>query len=245
MFRLHTINLVKKKCRQLSIEAVQNKGKIKVNDQVESPLTDLFGRNHTYLRISLSERCNLRSPIFARNYSTKLSHVTSEGKATMVDITPKPDSVRTAKARGTVRINYQTSDLIRDVTAKKGDVLTVAQLAGIMGAKKTSQLIPLCHNIAISKVEVNVKLNYERKHIEIEASVRSVGKTGVEMEALTAVSVAALTVYDMCKSVSHDIVIGDISLVSKSGGKSDFGEPIVLKTLEESVKDTEIRVGAI
>ncbi|EEZ98181.1 Molybdenum cofactor biosynthesis protein 1-like Protein [Tribolium castaneum] len=187
----------------------------------------------------------LIAPILARAYSTKLSHVTSEGKATMVDVTPKPDTVRTAKARGIVRVNYKTCDLIRDVTAKKGDVLTVAQLAGIMGAKKTSQLIPLCHNIAISNVQVNVKLNYEQKHIDIEASVRSVGKTGVEMEALTAVSVAALTVYDMCKSVSHDIVIGEISLVSKSGGKSDFGEPIVLKTLEESVKDTEIRVGAI
>lgn len=182
-----------------------------------------------------------------RAYSTNpnLSHVTADGQATMVDVTNKPDTVRTATARGIVRINYQTSSLIKDVAEKKGDLLNVAQVAGIMGAKQTSQLIPLCHNIQITTADVDVKLNYEKKHVEIEATVRSIGKTGVEMEALTAVSVAALTVYDMCKSVSHDIVIGDISLVSKSGGKSEVDTQFVLSLADRHIDETEIRVGTI
>lgn len=165
----------------------------------------------------------------------------------MVDVTSKPDTIRTASARGIVRINYTTAELIKQATVKKGDVLSVAQLAGIMGAKKTSELIPLCHNIPLTKVDVDVKLDYEKKQIEIKATARSTGKTGVEMEALTAVSVAALTVYDMCKAVTHDIVISEISLMSKSGGKSDNFQkrPIVLRETGEPLDDTEIRVGLI
>jgi molybdenum cofactor biosynthesis protein A/molybdenum cofactor biosynthesis protein MoaC len=187
-----------------------------------------------------------------RTYSTnqppeKLSHINREGKATMVDVTSKPDTIRTASARGIVRINYTTAELIKQATVKKGDVLSVAQLAGIMGAKKTSELIPLCHNIPLTKVDVDVKLDYEKKQIEIKATARSTGKTGVEMEALTAVSVAALTVYDMCKAVTRDIVISEISLMSKSGGKSDNFQkrPIVLRETGEPLDDTEIRVGLI
>lgn len=166
----------------------------------------------------------------------------------MVDVTEKNVTVRTATARGIVRVTYTISNLLKDVLAKKGDVLTVAQLAGIMGAKKTSELIPLCHNINLTNVNVEVKLNYERKQIEITAEARAASQTGVEMEALTAVSIAALTVYDMCKSVSYDITIGDIALVKKTGGKSDFQRQTVItvKQLEtQSDESEEIRIGPI
>lgn len=138
----------------------------------------------------------------------------------MVDVTQKSTTIRTATASAVVRVNYEIADLIKKNDAKKGDVLSVAQLAGIMGAKKTPDLIPLCHNIALTKIDVHVKLEYEKKHVAIEATVTSEGKTGVEMEALTAASLAALTVYDMCKAVSHDIVISNIQLISKMGGRS-------------------------
>ena len=193
----------------------------------------------------------ISSPVALRAYSTvtsseKLSHLNEEGRAIMVDVTDKHITIRTAVARGVVRINYQTSELIKQVLAKKGDVLSVAQLAGIMGAKKTSELIPLCHNLPLTKVGVDLALNYEQKQIELQATVRCEGRTGVEMEALTAVSVAALTVYDMCKAVSSDIVISDISLVSQTGGKTDPKRTIVLREMDKDPLDsTEIRVGII
>ncbi|RZB41005.1 MoaC and/or Radical SAM domain containing protein [Asbolus verrucosus] len=213
-----------------------------------SPVANLYP--HLFNTNMNSILARLYSTDQRRDYSKTLSHVNDEGKAKMVDVTEKDITVRTAKARATVRINYETSDLIKDVTTKKGDVLSVAQLAGIVGAKKTSELIPLCHNIPLTSVAVGVKLNYEEKQIEIEATVRSEGKTGVEMEALTAVSIAALTVFDMCKSVSNDIVISGISLVSKSGGKSgNFpNQPATVREpsgKSEPSNPTEIRVGII
>jgi len=136
----------------------------------------------------------------------------------MVDVSAKDETQRTATAFGRVRVNKDTFELIRSGGLKKGDVLSVARLAGIMGAKRTADLIPLCHNITLSGVEVELELG--DLCIAITSTTRCTGATGVEMEALTAVSVAALTIYDMCKSVQRDIEITDIHLLMKSGGKS-------------------------
>lgn len=138
----------------------------------------------------------------------------------MVDVGAKPDTERTAVARGEVCLKPETVRLIQEGLMKKGDVLSVAQLAGVMAAKKTSELIPLCHPISINQVDVNLMINNELPGIEITARVRTHGKTGVEMEALTAVSVAALTVYDMVKAVEKTGRIQNIRLIEKHGGMS-------------------------
>lgn len=138
----------------------------------------------------------------------------------MVDVGEKPDTPRLAVARGEVVMKPGTLALIRDGAMKKGDVLTVAQLAGVMAAKRTSELIPLCHPLPLSHVDVRLSLNDELPGVEITASVRTTGKTGVEMEALTAVSVAALTVYDMAKAAEKTMRIGNIRVVEKHGGRS-------------------------
>ncbi len=138
----------------------------------------------------------------------------------MVDIGAKPATARKARARGTVFMNPNTLELIKAGGIAKGDVLGVARIAAIMAAKRTSELIPMCHSLLLDSVDVDFRINEERHAVEIEACVRCHGKTGVEMDALTAVSVAALTIYDMCKSVDKMMVIGEIRLVEKSGGKS-------------------------
>ncbi|KRK01642.1 molybdenum cofactor biosynthesis protein 1 isoform X1 [Drosophila yakuba] len=162
-----------------------------------------------------------RPQLQARNYS-RLTHVDGQGKAQMVDVGAKPSTTRLARAEATVQVGEKLTQLIADNQVAKGDVLTVAQIAGIMGAKRTAELIPLCHNISLSSVKVQATLLKTEQSVRLEASVRCSGQTGVEMEALTAVSVAALTVYDMCKAVSHDICITNVRLLSKSGGKRDF-----------------------
>jgi cyclic pyranopterin monophosphate synthase len=149
---------------------------------------------------------------------TKLSHLNDRGEAHMVDVSAKDITTRSATARGRVTALAETIALITTGTAKKGDVLATARLAGIMAAKKTSHLIPLCHPLMISKVSVDFTLS--ATHIDIEATVKVEGKTGVEMEALTACAVACLTIYDMLKAVDRAMVITDIRLVEKSGGKS-------------------------
>ena len=150
-----------------------------------------------------------------------LSHVdSSSGKAKMVNVGHKADTERIAMAVGRVYLPIEAFNLVAENQMKKGDVLSVAQLAGIMGAKRTSELIPLCHNIMLHKVDVDMKLNVEEVCVDISCTATTSGKTGVEMEALTGVAVAALTVYDMCKAVSHKISIGQIRLVKKYGGKS-------------------------
>lgn len=148
-----------------------------------------------------------------------LTHVNSEGKATMVDVGGKPVSLRTAVATAIVLLGPKAFEMVQNNQLKKGDVLSVAQVAGIQGAKRTSQLIPLCHIIPLDKVDVTLKLDATRCAVVVEALCRSEGKTGVEMEALVAASVAALTVYDMCKAVTHDIVIEEVKLLSKTGGQ--------------------------
>ena len=148
----------------------------------------------------------------------EFTHFNEQGRARMVDVGEKGSSHRTAIARAVVQVNRGTFLLIQSGGMKKGDVLGVAQIAGIMGAKKTSDLIPMCHPIMINGVNLSLSLQEESNTIEIEAAVSCDGKTGVEMEALTAVSVAALTVYDMCKAVQKDIEIKQIHLVEKTGG---------------------------
>jgi len=138
----------------------------------------------------------------------------------MVDITGKPDTVREAVARGTVTMKPSTIERLKTGSMTKGDVLTVAQLAGVMAAKQTPALIPLCHPLLIGDIKVDLSLDEENSAVEINATVKSNGKTGVEMEALTATAIAALTVYDMCKAVDRGMRIGNIRLIKKSGGKS-------------------------
>ena len=146
------------------------------------------------------------------------THFNEQGRAKMVDVGEKPVSVRTAAAAARVLVNERTFELIRSGGMKKGDVLTVAQIAGVMGAKRTPDIIPMCHPILIGGINLELHLDEERRSVEIEASVSCDGRTGVEMEALTAVSPAALTVYDMCKAVQKDMVITDIRLLRKTGG---------------------------
>ena len=148
------------------------------------------------------------------------THFDKEGKARMVDVSDKAETERSATAKGSVIMQRATLALIKDGAVKKGDVLSVARLAGIMGAKKTPDLIPLCHPLALTSVQVDLTLDEARNAVDITATCKLVGKTGVEMEALTAVSVAALTVYDMCKAVDKGMQIVDIRLIHKSGGKS-------------------------
>lgn len=150
----------------------------------------------------------------------RLTHIDESGQAAMVDVIDKEDSDRTASARGEVVLQPETLELIRLGLMKKGDVLTVARIAGIMGAKRTPDLIPLCHPLPNLHAAVDLAIKDELPGIEITARVRSVGKTGAEMEALTAVAVAALTVYDMVKAVEKTAAIRNIRLVDKHGGKS-------------------------
>ena len=148
------------------------------------------------------------------------THFDKEGKARMVDVSDKAETERSATAMGSVIMQPATLALIKDGGVKKGDVLSVARLAGIMGAKRTPDLIPLCHPLALTSVQVDLTLDEARNAVDITATCKLTGKTGVEMEALTAVSVAALTVYDMCKAVDKAMQIVDIRLTHKSGGKS-------------------------
>ncbi|MGI6678280.1 MAG: cyclic pyranopterin monophosphate synthase MoaC [Dehalobacterium sp.] len=153
----------------------------------------------------------------------EFTHINKQGRAKMVDVGAKVETTRVAVARGEVRMSEKTLALIKTGGIAKGDVLGVAQIAGIMGAKKTPDLIPMCHPLLLSGIDMSFFINEAESKVEIQATVRLTGKTGVEMEALTAVSVGALTIYDMCKAVDKEMEIQNIRLVSKSGGKSgDF-----------------------
>ncbi len=149
-----------------------------------------------------------------------LTHFDAKGDAHMVDLSDKAVTSRVATARGHIKMQHETFDIISEGRAKKGDVLGVARLAGIMGAKKTPDLIPLCHPLPVTKVAVELKLDPDLPGVQIEATVKTTGQTGIEMEALTAVSTAALTIYDMSKAVDKSMEIGAIRVVLKDGGKS-------------------------
>lgn len=164
--------------------------------------------------------------------SKKLTHLDQQGRADMVDVGDKPDTDRIAVAEGAVYVQAETLHLIKEGNMKKGDVLTVARIAGIMGAKKTSELIPLCHPVPITKIGIELWLDEDQNAIRIEARARTVGKTGIEMEVLTAVSITALTIYDMAKAVDRTMRIGDIRLLEKRGGmRGDY--------LAEDYKDAD------
>jgi cyclic pyranopterin phosphate synthase len=150
----------------------------------------------------------------------KLTHVAPDGSARMVDVSAKPETARTARARGSIRMNSDALAAIRSHQIAKGDVLSVAKLAGIMAAKRTSDLVPLCHPLLLEDVQVELELDLKLPGVVAESAVRTTGRTGVEMEAIVAVTVALVTVYDMAKSVDRSMVIGDISLVEKTGGRS-------------------------
>ena len=150
----------------------------------------------------------------------KLTHMDESGRPRMVDITGKPDTRREAVAKGTVSMQAATLDLIKKGKSAKGDVLAVAQLAGIMAAKQTPNLIPLCHPVLIGDIKIEFNTDEKNSTVEITTTVESVGKTGVEMEALTATAITALTIYDMCKAVDRGMRIENIRLIKKSGGKS-------------------------
>jgi len=150
----------------------------------------------------------------------KLTHFNKEGRARMVDVGGKDDTLRIATAEGEIIMQPSTIKMIKDRKISKGDVLRVAQVAGIMAAKKTSEIIPMCHPLLLTSININFKIDEGKNRIIIQSQVKTVGKTGVEMEPLTAVSVAALTIYDMCKAVDRGMTIQDIHLVEKSGGQS-------------------------
>jgi cyclic pyranopterin monophosphate synthase len=150
----------------------------------------------------------------------KLSHLDAEGRARMVDVTEKDVTERIAAARGTIFMRAETLALIMEKKIEKGDVFSVARVAGIMAAKKTSELIPMCHPLNITSVKIDLNPENNPPRVEIEAVVRVTGKTGVEMEAMTAAAVSGLTIYDMCKAVDREMTLGEIRLIKKSGGKS-------------------------
>lgn len=151
---------------------------------------------------------------------SEFSHIDADGNAVMVDVSAKADTVRKAIAKGRVLLNEKTFKMLQQQALPKGDAFAAAKLAGIMGAKETHRLIPLCHPLALSYVDVRFSINEADYSIEIEGEARNTGKTGVEMEALIAVQIAAATIYDMCKAVQKDVVITDCRLVYKEGGKS-------------------------
>lgn len=149
-----------------------------------------------------------------------LTHINNQGRAKMVDVSEKEDTVRESIAVASIHMKKETLERIKEGGIKKGDVLSVAQVGGIMGAKNTSQIIPMCHPINISGCDISFELDFEKNKIDIKAKAKTVGKTGIEMEALTAVSTAALTIYDMCKAIDREMIISGVMLIEKSGGKS-------------------------
>ncbi|MDE0014428.1 MAG: cyclic pyranopterin monophosphate synthase MoaC [Candidatus Poribacteria bacterium] len=164
----------------------------------------------------------------------QLTHFDEKGNTRMVDVGGKQETLRVAIARGHITARPETLQLIAKQKMKKGDVLEVARLAGIMAAKRTGELIPLCHPLALTSIRVELAIAADTPRIEIEAEVQTVGRTGVEMEALTAVSVAALTVYDMCKAVDREMVIANVKLVKKTGGKNSYQSSVVGSQLNEA-----------
>lgn len=195
--------------------------------------SSLFNMTSTLISASLNSNIGQ-----LRNYSTEpaLTHIDKQGKAKMVDVNHKESTKRIASATATVLVGPEIFKLIKKNEIKKGDVLSVAQLAGIIAAKRTSEIIPLCHNIPLSSVDVKVKLSSLKHEINIFTTVSCDAKTGVEMEALVAATTAALTIYDMCKAVSHNIIIKDIMLLEKTGGKSKF-----IREIEDSEEEIKLK----
>jgi len=160
------------------------------------------------------------SPSSSSDRSPKLSHVAPDGSARMVDVSAKPETLRTARARGAIRMSMAALEAIRSHQIAKGDVVSVARIAGVMAAKRTADLVPLCHPLALDDVQVDLREDTSLPGLTAESTVRTTSRTGVEMEAIVAVTIALVTVYDMAKSADKSMIIGDISLIEKTGGKS-------------------------
>ena len=227
-------------CLMKILSSIRNVDLVLVEGFKKEPLTrigvsrrvtgkGLPGSPQQYVAIVTDEEIETAVPVFALSDYEEITefimsemkdftHFNTQGRAKMVDVGEKDCTQRVAVAAARVCVNADTFHLIQSGGMKKGDVLTVAQVAGLMGAKRTSNLIPMCHPVQISGIDLSLTLDEARLSVEITASVSCAGKTGVEMEALTAVSTAALTVYDMCKAVQRDILISDIRLLRKSGG---------------------------
>ena len=189
--------------------------------------SNTFTNSHHHVMYDGIRRLNTMARyLFARGYCTsrsaELSHLDKDGKAKMVDVSAKAVSKREAVAACQVHLGKEVFEAVRKSEVRKGNALEVARLAGINAAKQTCFLIPLCHNIPISSVSIDFAMDEEQHCVSVVGKVSSTGQTGVEMEALTAVVVSALTIYDMCKSISHHITIGGVKLVKKTGGKSNF-----------------------
>jgi len=192
---------------------------------MERNTTNSFHQEAHNLATSLASQIEKPQPVFPETVQPeavveKLTHLDASGRPCMVDVTQKPDTQREAQAKCLVRMKASTFDLLKKGSMPKGDVLAVAQLAGIMGGKQTPHLIPLCHPVLIGDIKVEFNLDETSCTVEITTTVKSTGKTGVEMEALTSAAVSALTIYDMCKAVDRGIKIENIRLIRKSGGKS-------------------------
>lgn len=182
----------------------------------------MFTPNHQQMRLFVTSARNFNESSTENTTSPQLTHVDDAGKARMVDVNHKNVTERLAVASAIVHVGPEIAKLIEQNSVKKGDVLSIAQIAGIIGAKRTAEIIPLCHNIPISSVVINTVLNLTDNCVNIRATVKCEGKTGVEMEALCAVTTAALTIYDMCKAISKNITISDVMLLKKSGGKQNY-----------------------
>lgn len=183
----------------------------------------LLRANHRQqMRLFSTTTCYFNGSSTGSTHAKQLTHIDAAGKARMVDVNHKVVTERLAIASATVYVGPEIAKQIEENAVKKGDVLSIAQIAGIIGAKRTAEIIPLCHNIPISSVVVNTGLNLSGNCVNIRATVKCEGKTGVEMEALCAVTTAALTIYDMCKALSKNIVISDVMLLKKSGGKQFY-----------------------
>lgn len=182
----------------------------------------LMQSNHQQIRLFSTSMRHFNGSTTDKSTPNQLTHTDETGKARMVDVNHKSVTERLAVASAVVYVGPEIAKLIEQNSVKKGDVLSIAQIAGIIGAKRTAEIIPLCHNIPISSVVINTVLNLTENSVNIRATVKCEGKTGVEMEALCAVTTAALTIYDMCKAISKNIIISDVMLQKKSGGKQYF-----------------------
>lgn len=186
------------------------------------PLHLMVQRNHQQMRLYTTSARDVNGGSSESAAPKQLTHTDEAGKARMVDVNHKSITERLAVASAVVHVGPEITKLIEQNSVKKGDVLSIAQIAGIIGAKRTAEIIPLCHNIPISSVVINTVLNLTDNCVNIRATVKCEGKTGVEMEALCAVTTAALTIYDMCKAISKNITISDVMLLKKSGGKQFY-----------------------
>lgn len=162
----------------------------------------------------------------------RLTHFDKKGRASMVDVTHKDDTERFAIVKGRIYMKRETISLIEEDKIRKGDVITVAKTAGILAAKRVDTLIPMCHKLLLTKIEIDIEINKKESFVEVTCTAKSYGKTGIEMEAFAGVSVAALTVYDMCKAVDREMIISDIKLIEKRGGKSGHFVREVMKREE-------------